>query len=71
VQARIASAFGAERVRSLRPTKEGNTIVLALKSGTIPDRSTLAARAENIETRFGLPALKWLRMLRTLPPPSS
>ena len=49
--------------------KEGNTIVLALKSGTIPDRSTLAARAENIETRFGLPAAKWLRMLRTLPPP--
>jgi spermidine synthase len=67
--ARIAAAFGAERVRSLRPTKEGNTIVLALKSATIPDRSTLAARAENIETRFGLPAAKWLRMLRTLPPP--
>ena len=66
--ARIAAAFGAERVRSLRPTKEGNTIVLALKSGTIPDRPTLAARAENIETRFGLPAAKWLRMLRTLPP---
>ena len=69
--ARIASAFGAERVRTLRPTKEGNTIVLALKSGTIADRPTLAARAENIETRFGLPAGKWLRMLRTLPPPSS
>ena len=67
--ARIAAAFGAERVRSLRPTKEGNTIVLALKSGTIPDRSTLAARAENIETRFGLPAAKWLRMLRALPRP--
>ena len=66
--ARIASAFGVERVRSLRPTKEGNTIVLALKSGTIPDRPTLAARAENIETRFGLPAAKWLRMLRTAPP---
>jgi len=67
--ARIASAFGAERVCTLRPTKEGNTIVLALKSGTIADRPTLAARAENIETRFGLPALKWLRMLRTLPSP--
>lgn len=66
---RIAAAFGAGRVRSLRPTKEGNTIVLALKSGTIPDRPTLAARAENIETRFALPAAKWLRMLRPLAPP--
>jgi hypothetical protein len=65
---RIAAAFGEQRVRSLRPTKEGNTIVLALKSGTIPERSTLAARAENIETRFGLPAVKWLRMLRPLAP---
>lgn len=65
--ARIAASFGAERMRSLRPTKEGNTIVLALKSGTIADRATLAARAENIETRFGLPATKWLRMLRPLP----
>ncbi|MEP7058322.1 MAG: spermidine synthase [Caldimonas sp.] len=65
--ARIAAAFGAGRVRSLRPTKEGNTIVLALKSGTIADRATLAARAENIETRLGLPARKWLRMLRPLP----
>jgi spermidine synthase len=63
---RIAAAFGAERVLSLRPTKEGNAIVLALKSDTIPDRATLAARAENIETRLALPAAKWLRMLRPL-----
>jgi spermidine synthase len=61
---RIAAAFGAARVWSLRPTKEGNTIVLALKSDTLPDRAELVARAENIETRFALPAGKWLRMLR-------
>lgn len=67
--ARIASAFGAERVLSLAPTKEGNTIVLALKSDTIPERPELVARAENIETRLALPARKWLRMLRPLPNP--
>jgi len=61
---RIAQAFGAERVWSLKPTKEGNTIVLALKSDTLPSRAVLVARAENIETRFALPAAKWLRMLR-------
>jgi len=31
------------------------------------DRDTLARRAENIETRFELPARKWLRMIRVLP----
>jgi spermidine synthase len=62
--ARIALAFGADRVLRLAPTKEGNTIVLALKSDTLPDAIELAARAENIETRFALPARKWLRMLR-------
>jgi spermidine synthase len=65
--ARIAAAFGADRVCRLAPTKEGNTIVLALKSDTLPAPDELAARAENIETRFALPATKWARMLRRLP----
>jgi len=65
--ARIARAFGADAVRSLRPTKEGNTIVVAVKGLDIPGRDVLAARAENIETRFELPARKWLRMIRSLP----
>ena len=61
---RIAQAFGADRTWSLKPTKEGNTIVLALKSDTLAPRAELVARAENIETRLALPAGKWLRMLR-------
>jgi spermidine synthase len=64
--ARIAAAFGEGRVWSLRPTKEGYTVVLALKHGAMPDRETLAARADNIERRFKLPAKKWLRMIRPL-----
>lgn len=64
---RIAAAFGADHVRTLRPTREGNTIVLAMKGVTMPARSTLAARAESIQARYGLPAVKWLRMIRTLP----
>ena len=63
---RIAKAFGDDQVRTLRPTKEGNTIVIAVKAAGMPDRDELAARAENIETRFQLPARKWLRMIRTL-----
>ena len=64
---RIASVFGIERMRSLRPTKEGNTVVLALRDGAVPDRDTLAQRADTIEARFDLPARKWLRMMRALP----
>jgi spermidine synthase len=61
---RIAAAFGADRIASLRPTREGNTIVVALKATSWPDRAALAARADNIEARFQLPARKWLRMMR-------
>jgi spermidine synthase len=66
---RIAAAFGADRVRSLQPTKEGNTIVIAVKNAEVPERETLAARAQNVEARFKLPARKWLRMIRLLPQP--
>jgi len=69
---RIASVFGADQVWNLRPTREGNTIVIAGRGVALPDRADLAARADNIEARFGLPARKWLRMIRVpLPHPSS
>jgi spermidine synthase len=64
---RIVEAFGADAVHALKPTPEGNTIVIAMKHVTVPDRRVLARRAENIETRWKLPASKWLRMLKSLP----
>jgi spermidine synthase len=68
---RIARAFGDAAIRTLRPTKEGNTVVVALKNAPVPDRDTLAARAETIETRYALPARKWLRMIRAWPTAST
>ena len=65
--ARIVKAFGADRVHALKPTPEGNTIVLAMKQVTVPGRDLLARRAENIETRWKLPARKWLRMMSLFP----
>jgi spermidine synthase len=67
----IASAFGPGQVCSLRPTREGNCVVLAGRDVLLPDRATLLERAATIEARFGawgLPARKWLRMLRPLAP---
>jgi spermidine synthase len=65
--AHIAAAFGAEAVWSLQPTREGNTIAVAARGLGLPDRDALLQRAAAIEARFGaygLPARKWLRMMR-------
>ena len=64
---RIAAAFGSAQVRSLRPTREGNTVVVALKQQAWPDADLMAERAEHIAQQLGLPARKWLKMLRGLP----
>jgi spermidine synthase len=65
---RIARVFGLDQVWSLRPTKEGNTVIVAARHVKVPDREELTARAAKIEERFGLPARKWLRMVRPLDP---
>jgi len=61
---RIVSAFGADAVWAFRPTREGNTVVLALREPVHPTRNQLLERAEQIETRWGLPARKWLRVFK-------
>ncbi len=69
--ARIAAVFGADQVWTLRPTREGNTVVIAGRSVRVPDRDELLARAAFIESRFGdsgLPARKWLRLVRPWTP---
>jgi spermidine synthase len=63
-RARVAAAFGEAQVFSMQATKEGNTVVGAVKQLDWPDAATLAARAENIETQLKLDAPKWLKMLR-------
>jgi spermidine synthase len=62
--AKIVSAFGAECVWAFRPTREGNTVVLALREPREPKRGELAQRAETLQTRWGLPAPKWLRVFK-------
>jgi spermidine synthase len=61
---KIAAAFGQDAVWAFKPTREGNTIVLALRSASRPKRPALADRAQTIQTRWGLPAPKWLRVFK-------
>lgn len=58
---KIAEAFGREAVWAFKATREGNTVVLAQRTPSRPARAVLAERAEIIQTRWGLPAPKWLR----------
>ncbi len=61
---KITAAFGAGAVWAFRPTREGNTVVLAQRSPSAPAREQLLARAADIESRWGLPARKWLRVFK-------
>ena len=62
--AKIADAFGPQAVWAFRPTKEGNTVVLAQREPSRPERADLLLRAAEIESRWGLPAKKWLRLFK-------
>jgi spermidine synthase len=71
---RIAAAFGSNQVWSLRPTREGNTVVVAGLNVVVPGRDELQARAGLLHQRFsalGLPAKTWLRMVRPYTPATS
>jgi spermidine synthase len=63
---RIAAAFGVDNVMALKPTKEGNAIVLAGRPLVWPEPEVLQARADLIQKELGLPATKWLRIVRPL-----
>lgn len=62
----IASAFGARAVWQFKPTREGNTVVLAQRTPSRPKRDVLQLRAEAIEARWDLPATKWLKVFKAL-----
>ena len=61
---KITAAFGAEAVWAFKPTREGNTVVLAQRNPTRPTREALVERADVIQTRWGLPAAKWLKVFK-------
>ncbi|MDO8719216.1 MAG: spermidine synthase [Polaromonas sp.] len=61
---RMAEAFGPESVWAFSPTREGNTVVMAQREPTRPERADLLARAGVIESRWDLPAKKWLRIFK-------
>lgn len=65
---KIGKAFGPDALWAFKPTREGNTVVLAQRAPTRPGCAQLAARADAILARWGLPAPKWVRGFRPVKP---
>ena len=70
---RIATGFDtpiksgkATHLWQFPPTKEGNTIVVASKSQTLPSKEELLNRAQIIQKRWLLPAVKWTKSLKSV-----
>ncbi len=60
----IKAAFGSDAIWAFKPTRDGNTIVLAQRTPSHPSRMELLARAEVIQERWGLPATTWLKVFK-------
>lgn len=64
--AALMQAFGRDQLWRVQATREGNTVVVATRGVVVPTRDELLERAHHIEDRLGLPARRWLRMIRPL-----
>ncbi len=60
---KIGAAFGPDALWAFKPTREGNTVVMAQRTPTRPTRAELLQRAQTVQTLWGLPAAKWLKVL--------
>jgi spermidine synthase len=61
---RMAQAFGADALWAFKATREGNTVVLAQRRASRPNRDALRERADAIAAQWGLPADKWVRVFK-------
>ena len=61
---KMAEAFGPESIWAFTPTREGNTVVMAQREPTRPQRAELLQRAGLVESRWELRAKKWLRLFK-------
>jgi spermidine synthase len=61
---KMKDAFGADALWAFKPTREGNTVVLAQRTPLRPKRNVLTERADAIKAQWALPADKWVRVFK-------
>nr|WP_315262949.1 spermidine synthase [uncultured Limnohabitans sp.] len=59
----LSAAFGQDALWTFKPTPSGNTIVLGFHTPRELSHAALLRQAQMIETRWSLPATKWLKVL--------
>ncbi|MES2191912.1 MAG: spermidine synthase [Pseudomonadota bacterium] len=62
--AKIADAFGPQALWAFTPTREGNTVVMAQREPSRPERAGMLLQAADVQSRWGLPAKKWMRIFK-------
>jgi spermidine synthase len=62
--ARLRSGLQPREVWQFPPTDEAGNVVVIAHCGEVPAEEVLAARAAEVEARWGLPAPGWLAMAR-------
>ena len=63
---KMSAAFGKDAIWAFKPTRQGNTVVLAQHTPPRPQREVLMTRAQVIEARWGLPGVKWVRVFKPM-----
>ena len=63
---KISAAFGSQSVWTFKPTRAGNTVVLAQRTPLRPKKEVLIERAFTIGKNWGLPAEKWVRVFKPI-----
>ncbi len=56
-------AFGDDALWAFKPTREGNTVVLAQRTPTRFKRGEQAERCAAVQERWGIPTARWVRGL--------
>lgn len=65
---KLAGVFGEDALWAFKPTREGNTVVLAQRTPSRFRRGEMAARCAHIQERWGIPTAKWVRGFKPLAP---
>ena len=64
---KIAQSFGHDAVWIFKPTKAGNSIIVALRAPPRAfDKHQLAQQANAVEAHWALPTKNWLKSLKPL-----
>ncbi|GGH50697.1 spermidine synthase [Comamonas phosphati] len=59
---KMAQAFGSDALWFFRPTREGNTVVLAQRTPRALDAGALQAACQTVQARWDLPTGRWPRI---------